>query len=105
MSFWMRVLAQAALVFSNLAALPSFFLCMRLALRHVSIRGNLRKCAVCTKGRSQQQTQGGLLGLWEKHSCFILHTARALAYLNVCEPGTSAPLGQTNGATSNLVGL
>ena len=84
MSPWMRVLAQSTLVLSNVAMLPSFLLCLRLAVRHLYIPGNTAICTRCDP--RSLQPKAGVTGVWQIYACFILHCMRALAYLNACKP-------------------
>lgn len=92
----MRALAQGALVFSNIAMLPSVFLCMRLALRHLRPpNASGGGCPVCDaegpEGFLQEQPRG-LLGLWHKHSCCLLHVIRGFVYFNACESPSTLQL-------------
>ncbi|KAL8453770.1 hypothetical protein Emed_000711 [Eimeria media] len=51
-SVWLRLLAQGALIFSNLALLPTVLLCVRLAIRHLRCMEASKPCPVCV---SKQQ--------------------------------------------------
>lgn len=81
---WLRGLAQAALVLSNLALLPSFLLCLRLALRHLNIPGNPSACARCLAGAPPLKP-GGPARSCSSHACCVLYAARALAYFSACK--------------------
>ncbi|OEH73919.1 hypothetical protein cyc_03519 [Cyclospora cayetanensis] len=80
MNAWMRTLAQGALVLSNVAMLPSFLLCLRLAVRHLNIPGNSAACDLCKI--NMHHAKSGQVGIWQAHSCFILYLSRAFAYFN-----------------------
>lgn len=82
---WMRLLAQGALVLSNFAMLPSFFLCMRLAVRHIRLSGHPPSCGVCAAAHAERKVKKRPLSRWETHRCFILHAVRAFAYFNACK--------------------
>ncbi|KAL8432887.1 hypothetical protein ACSSS7_004290 [Eimeria intestinalis] len=82
-SVWLRLLAQGALIFSNLALLPTVFLCVRLAIRHFRCVEVSRPCPVCTwKQQGHLKQKSGIREVWNRQSCFLLHSVRAVAYFN-----------------------
>ncbi|KAL8273012.1 hypothetical protein Esti_003065 [Eimeria stiedai] len=82
-SVWLRLLAQGTLIFSNLALLPTVFLCVRLAIRHLRCIGASRSCPVCVpKQQGHLQQKSGIREVWSRQSCFLLHSVRAIAYFN-----------------------
>ncbi|KAL8433456.1 hypothetical protein Efla_001274 [Eimeria flavescens] len=82
-SVWLRLLARGFLVLSNLALLPAVFLCMRLCVRHLPCLKTSEMCSVCFPRCQAHTSQENLISiLWSRHSCFLLHTVRALIYFN-----------------------
>lgn len=83
MSPWLRTLAQALLVLSNLAMLPSALLCLRLAVRHLNLPGNPNACARCKAKRLHDMDMHANAD-GPSHAHCLLYALRAAAYLNAC---------------------
>ncbi|KAL8448601.1 hypothetical protein Emag_003916 [Eimeria magna] len=91
-SVWLRLLAQGALIFSNLALLPTVLLCVRLAIRHFRCIEVSRACPVCvSKQPGNVQQKSGIREIWNRQSCFLLHSVRAFAYFNTSVLPLEAP--------------